>query len=57
MYRYLSKKSFSTNPLNSKSLKEIKVGTNSFKYYNINSLGNIGKIRNNLHNRKITILN
>ena len=49
MYRYLSKRSFSTNPLSSKSLKEIKVGTNLYKYFNINSLGNVGNRKNNYH--------
>lgn len=49
MYRYLSKRSFSTNPLSSKSLKELKVGTNSYRYFNINSLGNIGNIKNIYH--------
>jgi hypothetical protein len=57
MYRYLSKRSFSTNPFASKAHKELKVGGKTYNYYNINSIGNIGKKNNFLHNRKTAVFN
>lgn len=43
MYKYLSKKAFTstpkTNPFNSNSYKDLKIGKESFKYYDINNLG------------------
>jgi hypothetical protein len=43
MYRYLSKKTFASgakpNPFSGNSHKSLKVGTNSFNYFDINALG------------------
>jgi hypothetical protein len=53
MYRYLSKKKFSSgklnNPFRTHSHKILKVGDKEFNYYNLNTLGsNVGKIFNDI---------
>ena len=42
MFKNLLKKSFSSkNPFDSTAHKTLKMGSNSFQYYDINTLGNI----------------
>lgn len=55
MYRYLSKKSFSSNPFQSKTYKQLKVGSDTFNYYDISKLG--ASISKNylLKNRSFTL--
>ncbi len=55
MYKYLSKKSFSSNPFTSKAHTTFKAGSNSLNYYDINTLGSISIFKNK--SRQITILN
>lgn len=44
MYKNLLKKSFSTkNPFQSTAHKSLKLGSNSFNYYDMNTLGDICK--------------
>lgn len=38
MYRYLSKKTFSSNPFQNSAYAQLKVGSNSYNYYDINKL-------------------
>jgi hypothetical protein len=40
MYKYLKARSFSTkNPFAGKSLKNLKIGSQTYNYYDINTLG------------------
>lgn len=39
MYRYLSRKGFASNPYQSSAFKQLKSGSKTLGYYNINSLG------------------
>lgn len=44
MFKNLIKKSFSSkNPFQSSAHKTLKLGTNSYNYYDLNALGNICK--------------
>lgn len=44
MYKHLLRKNFSTkNPFQSTAHKALKLGTNSYNYYDINTLGNLSK--------------
>jgi hypothetical protein len=38
MYRYLTKKTFSSNPYQSTAFSQLKVGSQSYNYYDINKL-------------------
>ena len=44
MYRYLSKKTFSSNnPLASTAYSNFKIGSETYNYYDINKIGAISK--------------
>jgi len=39
MNRYITRKKFSTNPFQSKSMKSLKLGSQTYNYYDVNTLG------------------
>jgi hypothetical protein len=43
MYRYLTKKNFSSNPFASTAHTTLKLGSQSYNYYDINKIGSISK--------------